>query len=64
MFTSTHTGLAVYSRYLMAIVIGIFMHISTMILFESEDHHRFPIVKMIAVIVGLLLGIASVIFEA
>jgi zinc and cadmium transporter len=64
MFTSSFTGLAVYSRYLMAIVIGIFMHISTTILFESEDHHRFPVGKMVAVIVGLLLGIASVIFEA
>ena len=48
----------------MAIVIGIFMHISTTILFESEDHHRFPVAKMLAVGVGLLLGIASVIFEA
>jgi zinc and cadmium transporter len=64
MFISTHTGLAVYSRQLMAIVIGIFMHISTMILFESEDHHRFPIGKLVAVGVGLLLGIASVIFES
>src|SRR5882724_8886759 len=64
MFFSTHTGLAVYSRYLMAIVIGIFMHISTMILFESEDHHRFPMGKLVAVLVGLLLGIASVIFES
>jgi zinc transporter ZupT len=64
MFFSTHTGLAVYSRYLMAIVIGIFMHISTTILFESEDHHRFPVGKMMAVITGLLLGIASVIFES
>ena len=64
MFTSSFTGLAVYSRYLMAIVIGIFMHISTTILFESEDHHRFPVGKMVAVIVGLILGIACVIFEA
>lgn len=64
MFFSTHTGLAVYSRYLMAIVIGIFMHISTMILFESEDRHRFPVGKMIAIIFGLLLGIATVIFES
>src|SRR6185312_2414905 len=64
MFFSTHTGLAVYSRYLMAIVIGIFMHISTMILFESEDHHRFPVGKLIAVLTGLALGIGSVIFEA
>jgi len=64
MFTSSFTGLAVYSRYLMAIVIGIFMHISTTILFESEDHHRFPVGKLVAVVIGLLLGIASVVFEA
>lgn len=63
MFVSTHTGLAVYSRQLMAIVIGIFMHISTVIMFESEDHHRVPLAKMIAVLIGLLLGVASVIFE-
>ncbi len=64
MFFSTQTGLAVYSRYLMAVVIGIFMHISTTILFESEDHHLFPVKKLIAVATGLLLGIASVLFEA
>jgi zinc and cadmium transporter len=63
-FVSTHTGLAIYSRYLMALVIGIFMHISTMILFESEDHHRFPVGKLFAVILGLALGIASVLFES
>ena len=64
MFFSTQTGLAVYSRYLMAIVIGIFMHISTMILFESEDQHRISPTKMFAVLVGLALGIVSVIFES
>ncbi|HEV2692863.1 MAG TPA: ZIP family metal transporter [Verrucomicrobiae bacterium] len=64
MFTSTFTGLAVYSHYLMAIVIGIFMHISTTILFESEDHHRFPMTKLYAVIVGLALGISSIVFES
>ena len=63
MFVSTHTGLAVYSRYLLAVVIGIFMHIATTILFESEDHHRFPLPKIVALLVGLALGIASVIFE-
>ena len=63
MFFSSQTGLAVYSRYLMAIVIGIFMHISTMILFESEDQHRISPAKMFAVLVGLALGIVSVIFE-
>ena len=64
MFMSTHTGLAIYTRYLMALVIGIFMHISTMILFESEDRHRFPVGKALAVLIGLALGIASVILES
>jgi hypothetical protein len=64
MFVSSYTGLAIYSRYLMAIVIGIFMHIATTILFESEDHHRFPLGKLVAVVIGLLLGVASVIFES
>jgi zinc transporter ZupT len=63
MFVSSHTGLAVYSRELMAVVIGIFMHISTTILFESGDHHRFPVKKVAAIFTGLILGIASVLFE-
>lgn len=62
MFLSSITGLAEYSRYLMAIVIGIFMHISTTILFETEDHHRISLPKLYAVIIGLLLGVASVVF--
>lgn len=62
--TSTYTGLAVYTHYLMAIVIGIFMHISTTILFESEDHHKFPVGKLFAVGLGVVLGILSVVFES
>jgi zinc transporter ZupT len=63
MFVSSVTGLAEYSRYLMAIVIGIFMHISTTILFETEDHHRISKIKLVAVLVGLALGVVSVVFE-
>jgi zinc and cadmium transporter len=64
MFVSSITGLAEYSRYLMAIVIGIFMHISTTILFETEDQHRISRTKLFAVIVGLVLGVTSVLFES
>ena len=56
------TGFAADALLLAAI--GIFMHISTTILFESEDHHLFPVKKLIAVATGLLLGIASVVFQA
>jgi zinc and cadmium transporter len=60
MFVSAHTGLAAYSRELMAIVIGIFMHISTTILFESEEGHRIKLHKLSAIVVGVGLGILSV----
>jgi len=59
MFLSTHTGLAHYSRELMAVVIGIFMHISTTILFESGDAHRINLQKLGAIIVGTTLGVLS-----
>ena len=63
MFISSHTGLAHYSRELMAFVIGIFMHISTTILFEASDAHRFNMTKLGAIIAGTALGILSVLFH-
>jgi hypothetical protein len=59
MLISSHTALAQHSRALMAIVIGIFMHISTTILFESSEIHRFHIAKLAAIILGVALGILS-----
>jgi zinc and cadmium transporter len=60
---SAHTGLAHYSRELMAFVIGIFMHISTTILFESSDIHRFNFAKLGAILIGTALGVASVLIH-
>lgn len=60
MFISAHTGLAHYSRELMALVIGIFLHISTTILWESSDVHRFNFRKLAAILFGLGLGVLSV----
>ena len=48
-----------YSNEIMAIVIGIFLHISTTILFESTDGHRFSLQKILTIIVGSLLAILS-----
>lgn len=50
--------LSKYSHQLMAVVIGIFLHISTTILFESSDEHRFNRMKMIAIAAGA--GIAVI----
>jgi len=63
MSISAHTALAGHTRELMAFVIGIFMHISTTILFESSDIHRFHLAKLAAIIVGTGLGILSVILH-
>ncbi len=56
---SLFTTLANYHNEIMAIVIGIFLHISTTILFESTDGHRFSFTKIITIIIGALLAIFS-----
>jgi zinc transporter ZupT len=63
MMISAHTSLAAHSRELMAFVIGIFMHISTTILFESGDVHQIKLMKVVAIAVGTLLGIGSVLIH-
>lgn len=64
MFVSGHVPLlAQHSRELMAIVIGIFMHIATTILFESGDAHKIHVPKMVAIVVGTALGVATVWFH-
>jgi len=54
-----------YFDKMMAIVIGIFLHISTTILFESgsADHHTFNKRKMIAVLLGVLVSLANFLFD-
>jgi zinc and cadmium transporter len=52
--------LAEHSRELMAVVIGIFMHISTTILFESGEVHRIHLGKLAAILLGTGLGVAAV----
>lgn len=63
MLLSAHTQLADYTRELMAVVIGIFMHISTTILFEASDIHRFNQQKVVAIVIGVGLGVASVLLH-
>ncbi|HWD87590.1 MAG TPA: ZIP family metal transporter [Mucilaginibacter sp.] len=48
-----------YYGRIMGIVIGIFLHISTTILFESSSDHKFTIRKMIAVLLGVGLALAG-----
>lgn len=45
-----------YEAYINAVVIGIFLHVSTTILFESSKNHSFNASKLGVVIFGMLLA--------
>lgn len=42
---------------ILAVVVGMFLHISTTIIFESSENHKFNFVKLISLISGVLLSI-------
>ena len=52
--------LSAFKEEIMAMVIGIFLHISTTILFESTDGHKFSFQKIITIIIGSAIAILSV----
>lgn len=56
--------LAPYFDKMMAVVIGIFLHISTTILFESgsADHHTFNKKKLAAVFIGIGVSLTTFLF--
>lgn len=41
-----------YFDRIMAVVVGIFLHISTTILFESSENHRFNLIKFVVILLG------------
>ncbi len=45
-----------YLVYINAIVIGVFLHISTTILFESSDGHSFNLNKIVAIVVAVAVA--------
>jgi len=50
---STSLSLNTVFNYVLAVVIGIFLHVSTSILFETEQNHQYNIRKFITVCIGL-----------
>jgi zinc and cadmium transporter len=53
---SLYTSLETWFSYILAVVIGIFLHVSTSILFETEENHRYNLQKFITVCVGLAVA--------
>lgn len=52
-----------YFEGVMGVVIGIFLHISTTILFESSVDHKFNLKKMIAVLLGTSIAMAGLYYN-
>ena len=46
-----------YYTEITAIIIGVFLHISTIILFESTENHKFNLQKFMAILLGIMLTI-------
>ena len=55
-----YTSIANYTLEISAIVSGIFLHISTVILFEANEGHKFNLKKFGVIVVGFLLAYATV----
>ncbi|RUA11654.1 MAG: ZIP family metal transporter, partial [Flavobacteriia bacterium] len=51
--------LSIYHKEVTAVIIGVFLHISTAILFESSDNHHFNLRKFIAIILGFLVAFSG-----
>jgi len=52
-------NIEVYFDRIMGVVIGIFLHISTTILFESSVDHKFNLKKVVAVLFGVSIALAG-----
>lgn len=48
-----------YHEYFMAFVVGIFLYISTTILYEINENHSFNTYKFISILVGFLVAVLS-----
>lgn len=46
-------------HYLLAIAVGVFLHVSTVILFESEDGHKLDWRKLLSITIGLGLAMLT-----
>lgn len=56
-FVSNHVEMEPhFAYYINALVIGIFFHISTTILFESSEGHKFNLSKLVSILVGFVIA--------
>lgn len=51
--------LQTYNTEITAVIIGVFLHISTIILFESTENHKFNFQKFLAILLGIVLTLIT-----
>lgn len=59
LFADKLTFFTTYITEITALIIGVFLHISTIILFESSENHSFNFQKFTAILLGILLTIVT-----
>lgn len=47
------SGIDTFTSPLLAILVGIMLHVSTIILFENDQHHKFNFTKLVVIILGI-----------
>jgi zinc transporter ZupT len=58
-FELSSVDVGTFYKAIMAIVVGIFLHISTTILFESNSNHRFNVYKFATILLGSVAAILT-----
>lgn len=48
-----------YATEVTALIVGVFLHISTIILFESTENHKFNAQKFLVILLGILLTVIT-----
>lgn len=56
---STSLPIEHYYPLVLGLVIGIFLHVSTTILFEASENHRFNLMKFLSILFGIFVAILS-----
>jgi zinc transporter ZupT len=56
LISNSYPSLDAYRTEISAVVIGIFLHVSTTIIFESSKDHKFNLAKLITIIIAFVLA--------
>jgi len=57
------TTMSIDPSWILGIAIGMFLHISTTIIFESSEGHKLNVLKLVAIILGFGVGVLSVLIS-